>query len=48
MDIRSEFGQRVQELRTRSGMTQEMLAYRAGLDRTYISGVERGERLILL
>jgi len=44
MDIRSEFGQRVRELRARSGMSQELLAYRAGLDRTYISGVERGER----
>lgn len=44
MDIRSEFGQRIKELRARSGMSQEILAYRAGLDRTYISGVERGER----
>ncbi len=44
MDIRSEFGQRVKELRARSGMSQEFLAYMAGLDRTYISGVERGER----
>lgn len=44
MDIRSEFGQRVKELRARSGMSQDILAYRAGLDRTYISGIERGER----
>jgi len=44
VDIRSEFGQRVRELRARSGMSQEVLAHRAGLDRTYISGVERGER----
>lgn len=48
MDIRSEFGQRVKELRARSGMSQELLAYRAGLDRTYISGVERGERNVSL
>lgn len=46
MDIRAEFGQRVKELRARSGMSQEVLAHRAGLDRTYISGVERGERNI--
>lgn len=46
MDIRLEFGQRVKELRSRSGMSQEMLAYLAELDRTYISGVERGERNI--
>jgi len=48
MDIRSEFGQRVKELRARSGMSQELLAYRAGMDRTYISGVERGERNVSL
>ncbi|MEC0244161.1 helix-turn-helix transcriptional regulator [Paenibacillus dokdonensis] len=46
LDIRSEFGQRVRELRARSGMSQDILAYRSGLDRTCISGVERGERNI--
>lgn len=46
MDIRSQFGKRVKELRARSGISQELLAERAGLDRTYISGVERGERNI--
>jgi transcriptional regulator with XRE-family HTH domain len=46
LDIRLEFGQRIKELRARSGMSQEVLAHRAGLDRTYISGVERGERNI--
>lgn len=44
MDIKYEFGLRIRELRARSGMTQETLAYRSGLDRSYISGVERGER----
>jgi transcriptional regulator with XRE-family HTH domain len=42
--IRSEFGQRVRELRARSGMSQEMLAFRSVLDRSYISGVESGLR----
>ncbi|WP_068727791.1 helix-turn-helix transcriptional regulator [Paenibacillus sp. DMB5] len=46
MDIRFLFGQRVRELRARSGMSQEMLAHNAGLDRTYISGIERGDRNI--
>lgn len=44
MDIRLEFGSRVKELRGRSGMSQEVLAQRAQLDRTYISSVERGDR----
>lgn len=48
MDIQSQFGKRVRELRTRSGMSQEVLAYKAGLDRTYISGVERGQRNVSL
>lgn len=48
MDIRSHFGLRVRELRARSGMSQETLAHRAELDRTYISGVERGERNVSL
>jgi transcriptional regulator with XRE-family HTH domain len=48
VDIRAEFGQRVRGLRARSGMSQEMLAHRTGLDRTYISGVERGDRNVSL
>lgn len=48
MGIRAEFGLRLKELRARSGMTQETLAFLAGLDRSYISGVERGERNISL
>jgi transcriptional regulator with XRE-family HTH domain len=38
------FGARVRALRLRSGMSQEALAAKAGIHRTYIGGVERGER----
>lgn len=48
MDILSDFGIRVKELRLRSGMSQEVLAYRVGIDRTYLSGIERGERNVSL
>jgi transcriptional regulator with XRE-family HTH domain len=39
-----KFGKRVRELRIEAGLTQEELGFRAGLDRTYISGIERGKR----
>ncbi|NMM22760.1 MAG: helix-turn-helix transcriptional regulator [Phycicoccus sp.] len=38
------FGARVRELRVAAGMSQEDLAERASLHRTYIGSVERGER----
>jgi transcriptional regulator with XRE-family HTH domain len=47
-DIKLNFGKRLRELREAKGMTQESLAHEAGLDRTYISSVERGERNISL
>lgn len=40
------FGARVRELRESLGISQEVLADRAGLHRTYLGGVERGERNI--
>ena len=46
MDIKSLVGKRVKELRNRLGISQEELAYRAGLDRTYITSVECGKRNI--
>lgn len=45
---RRAFGLRVRGLRLAAGMTQEDLAERAGLHRTYIVGVETGERNLSL
>ena len=45
-DVKITFGQRVRALRKRAGLSQEQLALKCGLDRTYIGGVERGERNI--
>jgi transcriptional regulator with XRE-family HTH domain len=42
------FGKRVREIRTLRGLSQEGLALACELDRTYVGGVERGERNISL
>ena len=38
------FGRVVRTVRTERGLSQEELGARSDLDRTYISGVERGKR----
>lgn len=38
------FGEMVRLYRSRAGYSQEGLADRAGIHRTYIGGIERGER----
>lgn len=43
-----KFGERIRELRKRAGLSQEELAAKAGLHRTYVGGVERGERNVSL
>jgi transcriptional regulator with XRE-family HTH domain len=46
--IQKHFGNRVRELRKQKQFSQESLALACDLDRTYIGGVERGERNISL
>lgn len=47
-NIKTFFGGRVRELRKARGWSQEDFAFRVGLDRSYVGGVERGERNISL
>lgn len=43
-DYRHIFGRNVREARKRLALSQEELAFQAKIDRTYISGIERGVR----
>jgi transcriptional regulator with XRE-family HTH domain len=47
-DITVRFGRRVRELRLRAKLSQEEFAAQCDLDRTYISGIERGIRNVAL
>ena len=47
-NIRARFGNQLRTIRTAREISQEELAHRAGLHRTYISSVERGERNVTL
>jgi transcriptional regulator with XRE-family HTH domain len=48
IDILATFGKRLREMRTALGFSQEAFAARCNLDRTYISGIERGLRNVSL
>ena len=41
MDVRQRLAMNMKKLRKERGWSQEVLADEAGLDRTYISGIER-------
>jgi transcriptional regulator with XRE-family HTH domain len=47
-DILQKFGQRVREERNKLGLSQEELASRADVHRTYIGMIERAEKNITL
>jgi transcriptional regulator with XRE-family HTH domain len=47
-DPRVSFGKRLRELRKQRGLSQEALAHKAELDRSYVGGAERGEYNISL
>lgn len=44
MEIRKQLGTLVRAHRKNRGWTQEELAFEAGRDRSYVSGLERGVR----
>jgi len=48
MDIRIRFGRALRQKRSKMGVSQEAFADLCGLDRTYVGGIERGERNVAL
>lgn len=47
-DLLKRFGDRVREIRSEKDVSQERLSELAGLHRTYVSLIERGERNVTL
>ena len=42
------FGRNVRQLREAQGLTQEEFSQKAGINRSYLGGVERGQRTICM
>lgn len=48
IELLEKFGEKVREERFKKGLSQEELAAKAGVHRTYIGMIERGEKNITL
>ncbi len=48
MDIRQVFGDNLRRFRTQAGLSQEAVAERMGVDRAYVSSMERGQQNVTL
>ena len=46
MNIQEKIGARIKELRTQKKLTQEKLAWDAGVNRTYMNHIENGRKNI--
>ena len=44
MELEHAFGQTIRRLRYEAGLSQEALAHRSGLDRSYLSELENGHK----
>ncbi len=44
MDVHRKFGDNVRKHRKATGLSQEQFALKHDIDRTYVSGIERGKR----
>jgi len=47
-NIKVAFGKQIKKLRLERNLSQETLAYESGVDRTYLPGIEKGERNVSL
>jgi transcriptional regulator with XRE-family HTH domain len=44
VEVRKQLGERVRELRSRKGWSQEKFAHESGLGRSFAGSIERGEK----
>ena len=44
MDMKTRIGQRIKDIRTEKNLTQEAVAWKAEVDRTFMNHVENGKR----